>query len=84
MIIMRNKTKLRPIIARFFETYLKKERNVSENTILSYRDALKLLFEYLIKFESVDKNNLFLEDITKERIQNFLNWLEEERHSSRM
>lgn len=79
---MRNKTKLRPIIARFFETYLKKERNVSENTILSYRDALKLLFEYLIKFESVDKNNLFLEDITKERIQNFLNWLEEERHSS--
>ena len=67
-------------ISKYFTRYLHAERNVSPNTIASYADTFKLFLNY---FETVLKkrtDKIQLDDITKENVTDFLNWLENERN----
>jgi integrase/recombinase XerD len=79
---MKETNKIAPFLTRFFQEELMAERNLSPNTILSYRDALKL---FLLSMQSQGKKsctNLSLHDITPSRIRHFLNSLEQERGNS--
>ncbi len=69
-------------LSEFLSQYLPGQKNVSVNTIASYRDAFKL---FLIFFESDKKvliENITLSLITKAVVIEFLNWLEEKRQCS--
>jgi site-specific recombinase XerD len=71
-----------PFLTRFFEEEIMAGRNLSPNTILSYRDALKL---FLFSMQSQTKKsctNLSLHDITPTGVRHFLNSLEQERRNS--
>lgn len=66
----------------FLSKYLPGQRNLSTNTILSYRDTFKL---FLIFCETEKKKNvarLDLASISRELVVEYLGWLEEKRGSS--
>ena len=67
---------------RFFSHYLPVQKGLSINTILNYRDAIKLLLCYAADTlgRSVDK--LTVEDITEKVVIAFLDYVEQERGCS--
>lgn len=67
------------IIMRFFSHYLPLERGLSPNTILSYRDTLKLMLCYVADDLHKSVDDLTIEDIEESRVLGFLNHVEKER-----
>lgn len=66
----------------FFTDYLSKQKNVSQNTIHSYRDTFKLLLEYCQEIRSIPAEKITLELISNEWLTGFLEWLEIDRKCS--
>ena len=62
-------------IRDFLNNYLQLVRNFSQNTIMSYRDTIKLFLIF-----NRDINHLKIDN--KDNILNFLNWLENKRNCS--
>jgi site-specific recombinase XerD len=63
----------------FFHEYLAAQRGLSPNTILSYRDALKLLLCYVSRRVSKPVDKLLVEDIDETVVVAFLQHLESDR-----
>ncbi len=70
------------LVEDFFQKYLVSERDLSSNTVLSYRDALKLLLSFISRATRRSPDRLTLEDFDADRIRSFLGWLASERRSS--
>jgi integrase/recombinase XerD len=68
-------------ITRFFEKYLPEKRGMSVHTIRSYRDAVVLLLQFIARDAQCGVENLRFEDINAERVENFLQYLETDRHN---
>lgn len=73
---------LAPFIRSFFEDHLVCRRNVSQNTIQSYRDALKLLLAFASEHRKRPATKLLVGDITEEIVVGFLTHLETTRTNS--
>ena len=69
-------------LTAFLSDYLPIQKNVSRNTIRSYRDTFKLLLFFCEKEEAVPVEKLTMKKLSSERIERFLDWLETERNSS--
>jgi len=69
-------------LTQFLSDYLLRQKNVSPNTILSYRDTFKLLLRYFQERERIPPEKLTMSSITQVRITSFLEWLEAERGCS--
>lgn len=69
-------------LSRFLTIHLPDELGASKNTISSYRDAFVLLLIYLRDVELTPVERVSLKDITRSRIESFLNWIETERKCS--
>lgn len=67
-------------IQLFLIQYLPNERGVSENTILAYRDALKLLMHYCDEHLKLKIDKLPCDQIDVEIVRNFLDHLEKKRN----
>ncbi len=67
---------------RFFESYLPGSRNVSENTILSYRDTFSKLLTYLRDCCNIEPDKVTFKDIDHTTVENFLSYLENDQHCS--
>lgn len=67
------------LVQDFFLQYLAGERGLSRNTIASYRDAMRLLLEFMGAAVRRSPDRITLEDIDARRVREFLSWLEEER-----
>jgi site-specific recombinase XerD len=65
----------------FFNNYLLRQRNVSPNTIKSYRDTFRLLLVYL-QDKEMKPEKVSMSTLTPELLQEFLDWLEVERKCS--
>lgn len=59
--------------------YLINERGLAPNSVQAYRDAMVLLLEYMLKTYGIHADRLDYADITCERIEGWLEWLEKER-----
>jgi len=59
----------------FFTLYLSKQKNVSHNTIRSYRDTFKLLLTYCQTAKGISTEKLMLSHLSSE-------WLETDRKCS--
>lgn len=66
----------------FLSTYLSEQKNVSRNTICSYRDTFKLLLKYCQEVKGIKIERISLDLLTAELIIDFLKWLERERKCS--
>lgn len=75
-------TEFAKYLTEFLTTYLSGQKNVSKNTILSYRDTFKLLLRYCHVMKLIPPERITLEALTSELITGFLDWLETERKCS--
>lgn len=66
-------------LTRFLSDYLPSQRNVSTNTIKSYRDTFKQLLIYFNLELKIRPEHLTLEKINAQNIKDFLLWLEKTR-----
>lgn len=66
-------------LTNFLTKYLAGERNASSNTICSYRDTFVQLIFFMKKIKGVEAQNLTLDDLSKENIVDFLDWVQQER-----
>lgn len=69
-------------VTKYFTEYLSGQRNLSPNTIASYRDTFTLLLSYMQSVKGLRPEKIALASITSETVSDFLLWLEDERHSS--
>jgi len=73
---------LAPWIRRFLLEYLLKERNLSVNTQRSYRDTMILLLQFIAGDLKKQPGELAVADLTEERLQAFLSFIEQKRNCS--
>jgi site-specific recombinase XerD len=73
---------LAPLIRGFFEQHLGAQRGLSGNTVLAYRDAIKLLLLFAGRHLHKAGTDLTLEDVSADIVRLFLRHLEEDRHNS--
>lgn len=66
-------------LTKFLSDYLPGQKNVSSNTIRSYRDTFKLLLRYFQEREGIPPEKLKMSCITQVCVTSFLDWLETER-----
>lgn len=66
------------MLSKFFNNYLIVQRNVSSNTIRSYKTTFKLFIKFLQNNKSISIKQLSFNNITRENVIEFLNKLEEE------
>src|SRR5690606_18282620 len=59
----------------FFERYLPLERNLSPNTVLSYRDAMLLFLHYAAETLGQDPDRLEIAQLDAGLVRGFLEWL---------
>lgn len=69
-------------LTQFLSIYLPGERNLSTNTIKSYRDAFKQLLVFINKRLNVSPDQITFETLTYIEVREFLDWLETERKVS--
>jgi integrase/recombinase XerD len=69
-------------LSKFLTDHLAGERDLSPQTIASYRDAIKLLLTWFRDVQATPPEKLRLADLDRERVLAFLDWLETERGNS--
>lgn len=73
------KIPLGPILQRYFCEYLVSQRDLSQNTIASYRDTFRLLLEFLKRRYRVQPDVLCVDDLDAPHVLAFLDDLEQRR-----
>lgn len=78
------KRKITPlqILPDFFDVHLKQIKGLSDNTISSYKYAFQLLYEYLYSVKNLRPESVTFAVLEGGTIEQFLLWLETERHCS--
>lgn len=74
-----NITDMAMLLKDFFETYLPKERGVSNHTIRSYSATFQSLYAFFKENRGIRANKLFVKDLSRRSINDYLNWLEMEK-----
>lgn len=79
---MKTTTDFAKHLTNFFSAYLPHERNVSPNTIASYRDAFVQFIDYMRTVAGIGLEKLTLDCLTRNNVLSFLNWLLESKKVS--
>lgn len=69
-----NSTDFAKLITNFLSDYLPLQRGYAKNTILSYRDSLKLFLRFLSEYKNISLNNFYIKDFSRDIIIEFLEW----------
>lgn len=75
-------TSIAPTLQAFFTDRLTGQRQASPRTIAAYRDALRLLLEFVHQQKGTTPSRLDWDDLDATTISAFLNHLETQRHNS--
>jgi integrase/recombinase XerD len=67
-------------ISLFFSKYLSGQKNLSSNTIASYRDTFKLFLVFCDEAKGLKPQNITLNLITRKTVTEFLEWIEKKRN----
>ena len=70
---------LQKLVQDFFEKHLTIERNASRNTVLAYRDALRLFLRHAAEREGCAADQLDNSILDVDVVRSFLEWLQKER-----
>jgi integrase/recombinase XerD len=74
--------KIFKFVQSFFQSHLQHERGLSPNTIVSYRDVIKLFLLYLAGGKEERVKHITFDDFTVDEVTKFLDSLEKKRGSS--
>lgn len=66
-------------LSLFLSKYLPGQKNLSTNTIASYRDTFKLLLVFCDETKGLKPQNITLNLLTKQVVTEFLEWIEKKR-----
>lgn len=69
-------------LSRFLSEHLPHERNVSRNTIVSYRDAFVQFIDFMKNKKGIPLERLSLKHLDRESVVAYLRWLVDEKHLS--
>ncbi len=69
-------------LTEFLSVYLPTQKNVSKNTIYSYRDTFKLLINYCQEIKKTPAEKITLSIVSSQWLTDFLQWLETDRKCS--
>lgn len=69
-------------LSRFLGIYLPHDRNVSPNTIASYRDTFVSFLTYLKENKHIKAEKITFEVLSRDNVVDYLRWLVEEQKSS--
>jgi integrase/recombinase XerD len=69
-------------LSKFLTSHLAGERDLSRQTIASYRDAIRLLLTWFRDVQGTPPEKLRLADLDRARVLSFLDWLEAGRGNS--
>lgn len=69
-------------MSRFMLNYLTVERNLSHNTIKSYRDTFVQLLEYILMTYNIKPENLKVDNVNREVVVDFLNYIESKKSNT--
>ena len=69
-------------LSKFLTSHLAAERDLSPQTIASYRDAIRLLLTWFRDVQAIPPEKLRLADLDRARVLSFLDWLQAERGNS--
>jgi site-specific recombinase XerD len=76
-----NSTQLGPLVYAFFEDQLKCQKGLTQASIRSYRDALRLFLLFVAEDTGRKLTRLSLSHVSGERVRRFLSFLEQKRHN---
>lgn len=76
---MNKKDDFQYYVTRFLTSYMAGQRNLSRNTISSYADTFRLLLIFFADEKGIRADKITLNQISREHIVEFLDWLEETR-----
>lgn len=79
---MKNNNDFSMLLTSFLSKYLPGQRNVSANTVMSYRDNFKLFIRYCMEERGIALKSIQMECIDRKMILDYLNWLEQKRGCS--
>lgn len=79
---MKNCNDFSMLLTSFLSKHLPGQRNVSTNTIISYRDNFKLFIRYCMDVQGISLKNLQMQYIDRAMVLNYLGWLEKDRGCS--
>jgi integrase/recombinase XerD len=77
-----NSNQIGPLLQNFFVEYLCNQKRVSPQTIASYRDTFRLLFEFIRDRLGIEPTAVSLKDLEVSVILSFLDYLEQSRCNS--
>jgi integrase/recombinase XerD len=80
-VILMKPTDFAKHLTEFLSVYLPSQKNVSKNTVYSYRDTFKLLIKYSQE-TGIPTERITMDLLSSERIIGFLQWLETARKCS--
>lgn len=69
-------------LTSYLTSYLPGQRNLSVNTIKSYRDTYSLLLGFMKERHAISPERLTIKALERSSIEDFLSWLERERGNS--
>lgn len=72
---MTTRTDFAKYLTRFLSEYLPHQRNVSKNTIASYRDSFVQFINYMKEINGIPVERLLLKHLTRDNVINYLQWL---------
>ena len=79
---MQKTNKLTSLVQSFFQEYLVAQRGLGQNTIMAYRDTLKLFFAFESSRQHKYAVKLILDDLNSNAVLAFLNQIENKRNNS--
>ena len=79
---MKKANNLMLFVQGFFQEYLVASRGLSQNTVMAYRDTLKLFFVFESSRQNKSITKLVLDDVNADAVLLFLNQLENKRNNS--
>ena len=69
-------------LSSFLGKYLIIERNMSDNTIRSYKKTFQILIDYLVNIKNFKLSDITFKNVTREIILEFLDYLENDKKNS--
>lgn len=70
------------LLETYFATYLPTAKGLSPATIKSYKNAIRVLLEFMYSEKGINADEIRFEDLTSDTISGFLEWLEATRKCS--
>jgi len=72
---MAKKSYFLPVLAEFFSVYLPQTKGLSDNTIRSYKQAFRLMIEFIYAEKNLSPEKIEFRHLEKGFVESWLNWL---------